>query len=126
VIEEPLLGYGIGISRHLPIPEDLSLLYKYFTVPTTHPHNAPIQIWLELGLIGVVIMLLLIGFASSPIRRTKGRFRVAAFATGVSIIFTGFVSYGFWQETWLSIIGMAVILFKLIHQVVPDGNVRVN
>ena len=124
VIEEPLLGYGIGISRHLPIPEDLSLLYKYFTVPTTHPHNAPIQIWLELGLIGVVIMLLLIGFASSPIRRTKGHFRVAAFATGVSIIFTGFVSYGFWQETWLSIIGMAVILFKLIHQVAPDGNAR--
>ena len=77
-------------------------------------------------MIGVVIMLLLIGFASSPIRRTKGRFRVAAFATGVSIIFTGFVSYGFWQETWLSIIGMAVILFKLLHQVVPDGNVRVN
>ena len=61
-------------------------------------------------------------FANS---KNKGRFRVAAFATGVSIIFTSFVSYGFWQETWLSIIGMAVILFKLIHQVAPDGNARV-
>ena len=124
VIEEPLLGYGIGISRYLPIPEDLSSLYKYFTVPTTHPHNAPIQIWLELGLIGVVIMLLLIGLVSAPIRRIEGHLRIVAFAAGVSIIFTGLVSYGFWQETWLSIIGMAVILFKLIHQVAPPRNAQ--
>ena len=126
VIEQPLLGYGIGISRYLPIPKDLSSLYKYFTVPTTHPHNAPIQIWLELGLIGVVIMLLLIGLVSAPIRRIKGHLKIVAFATGVSIIFTGLVSYGFWQETWLSIIGMAVILFKLIYQVAPDVNARVD
>ena len=125
VIEEPLLGYGIGISRYLPIPEDLSSLYKYFTVPTTHPHNAPIQIWLELGLIGVVIMLLLIGLVSAPIRRIKGHLKIVAFATGVSIIFTGLVSYGFWQETWLSIIGMTVILFKLIYQAAPARNSEV-
>ena len=126
VIEQPVLGYGIGVSRYLPIPPELASLYKYFTVPTTHPHNAPIQIWLELGSIGLGIMVLLIWFVCAPMKNLRGEYRVTVVAASAAIIFTGFVSYGFWQETWLSIIGMTVILFKLIEQAIPDVTTSAN
>ena len=126
VIEQPVLGYGIGVSRYLPIPPELASLYKYFTVPTTHPHNAPIQIWLELGSIGLGIMVLLIWFVCAPMKNLRGEYRVTVVAASAAIIFTGFVSYGFWQETWLSIIGMTVILFKLIEQAIPDVTASAN
>lgn len=125
VIDAPLFGHGIGVTRYLSIPPELSQNYKYFFVPTTHPHNAPIQIWLELGAIGISLMVLLIWLTTLPMRSLAGFTRIAALAASVAIIFTGFVSYGFWQETWLSIIGATVIYFKLIaHASIHRGDCK--
>ncbi|MBH68158.1 MAG: hypothetical protein CMM58_07385 [Rhodospirillaceae bacterium] len=116
VLQAPVFGYGIGVSRYLAIPAELGVNYKYFVVPTTHPHNAAIQIWLELGAIGLVLMMLLIWFIARPITKLNGYNRIAALASSTAIIFTGLVSYGFWQETWLSIIGVTIICFKFLGQ----------
>ena len=59
-------------------------------------------------------------------KNLRGEYRVTVVAASAAIIFTGFVSYGFWQETWLSIIGMTVILFKLIEQAIPDVTASAN
>jgi hypothetical protein len=39
-----------------------------------------------------------------------------ALAVAVGVIFTSLVSFGFWQETWLGIIGLVVICFKVVIQ----------
>jgi hypothetical protein len=39
-----------------------------------------------------------------------------ALAVAAGVIFTSLVSFGFWQETWLGIIGLLVICFKVVLQ----------
>jgi O-antigen ligase len=90
--------------------------YKYHVTPTTHPHNAAIQLWLELGLIGLFIFLLLLCFSVQPLRRIPLPCLSIALAVAAGVIFTSLVSFGFWQETWLGIIGLLVICFKVVLQ----------
>ena len=116
VFEAPWFGYGIGITRHLALPQELMEKYKYHVTPTTHPHNAAIQLWLELGLIGLFIFLLLLCFSVQPLRRIPLPCLSIALAVAAGVIFTSLVSFGFWQETWLGIIGLLVICFKVVLQ----------
>ena len=116
VFEAPWFGYGIGITRYLPLQQELTEKYKYHVTPTTHPHNAAIQLWLELGVIGLSIFLLLLCFAVQPLKRVPSSCLGIALAVAVGVIFTSLVSFGFWQETWLGIIGLVVICFKVVIQ----------
>ena len=100
--EKPLLGWGLDSSRAIPggsamTPEGRQWL-------PLHPHNAPLQLWLELGAPGAVLLALLVariwlllGAAPWP--------RLYAAAAGGSLV-TGLVvalgSYGVWQEWWIS------------------------
>ena len=121
VFEAPWFGYGIGITRYLTLPQELMEKYKYHVTPTTHPHNAPIQLWLELGVMGLSIFLLLLCFAVQPLKRVPRPCLCIALAVAVGVIFTSLVSFGFWQETWLGIIGLVVICFKVVIQY-SNGN----
>ena len=113
VLEAPWLGNGIGVTRYLVIPPELMDQYKYHVTATTHPHNSAIQLWLELGVIGVIIFLLVLWFVIQPLRKINSTCLCLASATAAGVIFTSLVSFGFWQETWLGIIGMVVICFKV-------------
>ena len=122
VLEAPWLGHGIGVTRYLVIPPELLDQYKYHVTATTHPHNAAIQLWLELGAIGVIIFFLVLWFAIQPLRRISSSCLFIVSATAVGVIFTSLVSFGFWQETWLGIIGMVIICFKVtLHGLDDNG-----
>ena len=116
VFEAPWFGYGIGITRYLAIPQELMEKYKYHVTPTTHPHNAAIQLWLELGVMGLSIFLMLLYFAVHPLKRVPRPCLCITLAVAAGVIFTSLVSFGFWQETWLGIIGLVVICFKVVIQ----------
>ena len=74
-----------------------------------HPHNAWLQIWLELGGIGAVLAAWLVwglterlgGQAAAPPDRA------AAIATLVAALVVCSVSYGFWQSWWQSTLWIA-------------------
>jgi exopolysaccharide production protein ExoQ len=104
--EHPLLGWGMESSRVIPGAEDR--LDTLWITPTgidkgsltgtrlpLHPHNALLQIWLELGLVGVVLTLLLVGLA------TRDR-RPASLACLTATLVVASVSYGIWQSWWIS------------------------
>ncbi len=76
-----------------------------------HPHNVFLQIWAELGLVGVVltaigIVLLFRRLATIPPAVLP--YRLAAVAAIASI---GVVSHGAWQGWWFAAIGAQVVLF---------------
>ena len=94
VLEHPGLGWGLDASRTIGGPVPL------------HPHNASLQIWLELGAVGAALIALLWAWIFVGLGQVLERDKAgaAACAGAASAYFTiGALSYGAWQEWWLAL-----------------------
>lgn len=116
IAERPLLGWGLDTSRAIPGGTDLRPIHyvvpwsdKPITHPDQnlplHPHNAVLQIWLELGLLGVVVVMiavrkLLRSHLVSPRSGPMAGFIVCAMAIYC-------VAYGLMQSWWLALLLLA-------------------
>jgi len=100
IAEHPLAGWGLDSSRAIPGAKDP--IEAGATWLPLHPHNAPLQLWLELGVPGAVLLALLAACAWLALGRAEWP-RLFAASTGASLT-TGFVAtfatYGIWQEWW--------------------------
>ena len=112
IMANPLLGYGFNAARE--VGQTANLIPSADGNTTfLHPHNGFLQIWLELGLIGVVLF----GFAiASSLRIAMARASTpmleanfAALWTTVAVIWL--LSYGVWQSWWIAVIGLIAALF---------------
>ncbi len=110
VTERPWLGWGMDASRMFdPIP--------------LHPHNAAIQIWLELGVVGAALAALFwaylwarIGGLAEESRPNGG---VAA-SVAVAYLVIGGLSFGVWQEWWLALGVLAAVVCWVFGLVFRD------
>ena len=97
--DKPLFGYGLDASR--PLNSEMELAgYQIERLPL-HPHNASLQVWLETGLIGAVLLscaLIFLGgrIASAP--RLSREQAIAAAWVLVTYVCLVIFSYGAWQE----------------------------
>ena len=94
--DHPLRGWGIDASR------------MFGPGITLHPHNGPLQVWLELGLIGAMAAAVFwfVAIASqSQDRRDVSR--GVGVGTAVAYLTFSAVSFGVWQEWWLAVGGLA-------------------
>jgi O-antigen ligase len=74
-----------------------------------HPHNAAVQGWLELGVVGAAALALVLvtavrAVAASAVARTDKAVCLAVFVTGFTI---ASLSYGIWQGWWLGALWLA-------------------
>jgi O-antigen ligase len=103
-MEQPILGWGLGASRAVPgadaIFEQLSSRAEALPL---HPHNALLQLWLELGIPGIVLALIAVVTILAKITRIiSGRKELAAALTVIlSATMIAELSYGIWQTWWL-------------------------
>ncbi|RZI45183.1 O-antigen ligase family protein [Candidatus Finniella inopinata] len=84
-----------------------------------HPHNLPLQIWLELGLVGALIMSALSYFLLRGINRypVNDASIIVGFFTAASVSFL--VNLGCWQSWWLATLALVMpLLYPL------DTNLR--
>jgi len=113
-VEQPMIGLGLGAMRSLDVPEAVRATYSFFKHGTIHPHNVALQIWLELGLGGILAALVLIWrlvVASDGLLRPARAAAISALCCGLVI---AAVSSGLWQETLLGIIGFTVLAFGVL------------
>jgi hypothetical protein len=120
-----ILGIGLDTTRSLynsddrvqyDFPSTLSNGKAYsvlFEPIPLHPHNAVLQLWLELGAIGALISLcLLLSILNTINRRIHHQTDQAAalglFATTLSL---ACISFGIWQGWWLSSILLSIAYF---------------
>jgi exopolysaccharide production protein ExoQ len=115
ILERPIAGWGMDSSRSIPGGEKravtitcnnpvrniLTKLNIGGNLPL-HPHNAAIQIWLELGLIGALclaatVLLLIRRFERNSVDN-QGRAIIAATFCSICLIYN--ISFGLWQS-WL-------------------------
>ncbi len=116
IAERPLAGWGFEASRAIPggkanaTPATLDRLG--ITDPTQrarfdlrnaeslplHPHNAPLQLHLELGLVGAALAALLAALLALRARTPSAIGALTAAAV------VGSLSYGLWQGWWIALL----------------------
>lgn len=115
ILKNPIIGAGLNSTRFLYTKEDR--IYYLVEIPSTgrswgvfsepiplHPHNAILQVWMELGLLGAVLLAVFLVAILNQLRllalphwETAASFAFFACALTIESI-----SYGAWQSWWLS------------------------
>ena len=100
--EKPLWGWGMDASRSIP-KEDKRLSPEIEILPL-HPHNAFLQVRLELGIPGAILFAALVGaFFAKVVGGNEDRFAAAVITGAAGAYLTvASVSYGIWQNWWFA------------------------
>ncbi len=148
ILNSPLLGYGFNFSSYVEggrfraayysnkvlekslyasekiIPEGIvpqswgSIVYYEDSVFSRHPHNGFVQVWLELGLIGIILLLGLGYTLVRMISRIPNReVRAAGFVLFFMYIVFWCISFGIWQNWMIALVTLTLIIFKVIKDV---------
>ncbi|MEM9966230.1 MAG: O-antigen ligase family protein [Asticcacaulis sp.] len=137
LFEKPLLGWGFNSSRTFG-GENIPL----------HPHNMPIQVGLELGYVGVVILAVFWGYLilrigrggaeatgvnlrelqslDSPAVAVEVDTRPYALATASAFFTIACLSFGIWQEWWLALGALATVVMIVVQKAVRPGDAVAN
>ena len=127
ISERPLLGVGLRASRNIPgantkviIGENNGRVRKA-AVFSLHPHNGPIEWWLELGLPGAALGAIVIFCLFQWPKRIRDPV-VRALVVGQLITAFGIfnLSFGAWQSWWL----IGLVLAAFMAAVVLEGEQR--
>ena len=106
IAEKPLFGWGFDASRWLP-GGDVAVMGGLPALPL-HPHNAPLQWWVELGAIGALLGAAAALLAAGALRRIPDP---RSAATGVALLASaatvGCMSFGVWQSWWIAALALA-------------------
>lgn len=117
IAERPLTGWGLDASRAIPGGDDP--IRPGETWMPLHPHNAALQVWLELGAPGAILFALLVAFVWDALARVEWPPLFAAAAgASLTIAFVGcFATYGIWQEWWLGTLSFSLFLVLVMARV---------
>ena len=97
----PWFGYGIEAARGLPLLQG-----------NIHPHNGPLQLWLEFGVLGPLLVAALLILLVRSMRDWPEAVARAGYAALVCWLMIFCVSYNIWQAWWMA---SAVTLAILMH-----------
>jgi exopolysaccharide production protein ExoQ len=112
--ERPLLGWGLDGSRAIPGgTEEIRPGLKRLPL---HPHNAALQLWLELGIPGALLSAFFVGWLWLRLGTAPWPRLYAAAAGGslTAALVTASGAYGIWQEWWLGTLGLALFAVLVI------------
>jgi O-antigen ligase len=117
IAEHPLTGWGLDASRAMPGGGDP--IRPGETWMPLHPHNAALQVWLELGAPGAALFAVLAAIFWGALARVEWPPLFAAAASAsLTIAFIGcFATYGIWQEWWLGTLSFSLFLVLVIARV---------
>ena len=107
IARRPVLGYGLDSSRAFEP-----------SIPM-HPHDAALQLWLELGVPGALLGALFFGwlfYKVARLARQDPTWAAAACATGSVYLLIGAISFGVWQEWWLALGAAAIAACAMVLQ----------
>ena len=124
IAERPLTGWGLDSSRAIPGGDDP--IRPGETWMPLHPHNAALQVWLELGAPGAVLFALMVAILWGAVARVEWPPLFAAAAgAGLTIAFIGcFATYGIWQEWWLGTLSFSLFLALVMGRAVAPSLAR--
>jgi O-antigen ligase len=111
ILEHPWLGYGIGASHMLSPAEPHGALYVFTQGPAAHPHNFYTELWVELGVPGLVLGVVFALFTlkkAGLMSRPLAPFAMAAWA-GCFVL--ALCAYDFWTDSLFSMFFLLALCF---------------
>lgn len=125
VEQAPILGSGVNISTRMAdvplatkVAEPLRLM-----LGAGHPHNAFLQVWVELGAVGAVLAAATVLLAMQVVLRLPAPVRPLAIAFAAITLSIGAVSHGAWQAWWLAAVGAAMAMLHLAAREAGNGRI---
>ncbi len=128
ILEKPILGWGFNSSRDIPVDDEVDLIYfqkyKWHPLPL-HPHNCFLHIWLECGIVGLILFtvtLLKILYNSYLVYLNQRNVVWLSIMTGcfINYLVIAMVSYGLWQIWWVATYTFTMMLVYCAKDAVPD------
>ena len=108
IAERPLTGWGFDSARAMKhVADDIEASGR--SPVALHPHNAPLQIQLELGLAGMVLALGLSWLLIRGLEALPPPERAFGQAGYVATLVVACTSFGMWQNWWLALMCWAAI-----------------
>jgi len=112
IFEKPLAGHGFNASRSLYGSSDKVKIHfgggrdkggwtNSFEPIPLHPHNGVLQVWLELGLLGAIMLGAGALLALWSMTRSSERHNAIVLAAFMTALFIYAVSFGTWQGWWI-------------------------
>jgi len=116
ILQAPLIGHGFDSARIFDALTFEAPDGRDIMVMSMHPHNIGLQIWLETGLVGVVLAVgFLLSLLKIALQTCTGSMRALAVAGLVTAVATnGAVTIGVWQHWWWALIVLTASLIILI------------
>lgn len=125
VEQAPILGSGFNVSTRMAdiplatmVAEPLKLM-----LGAGHPHNAFLQIWVELGVVGAVLAVISVLVAMRTIIRLPGAVRPLAIAFAAATLSIAAVSHGAWQAWWIAAVGASIAMLHLAAREAGNGRI---
>ncbi|HEX6442411.1 MAG TPA: O-antigen ligase family protein [Stellaceae bacterium] len=114
IAERPFSGWGLDSSRAIPGGNVEARLGQNWL--PLHPHDAALQVWLELGAPGAVLFAALVALFWLRLDRLGGPRLYAAAAAGalMATLAPEFAAYGVWQEWWIGTLALALFLVMVM------------
>jgi len=101
--DHPLRGWGLDASR------------MFGPGIVLHPHDDALQLWLELGLVGVLLAAGVWWTAVSRLARAERDLGTAAVTASASVyLLFGALNFGVWQEWWLALAALIAVVAGLM------------
>lgn len=108
IADNSIVGYGFDSSR----------IVGQGRVSFLHPHNGVLQVWLELGMVGVLLMYASAARAARVLVQNARDTTVMAVAAATVVTFSVFwsLSFGIWQGWYLAVAGITVAALVLLYK----------
>lgn len=97
IAKKPILGHGVEATRFLKSDH---IMPEFGTNTVIHPHNAILQVWLEMGVLGVMLALLFVILMFRRMGASDPREQKDYLALFAGIFCVLCIGYGLWQA-WL-------------------------
>lgn len=114
ILEKPILGWGVGASRH--IGNEIIIVDPKWgeigeAVPL-HPHNSFLQLYLELGVFGLILSLVPIWLIIRRLSTPEMTFAERFAGTGLlfSVLFQYSISFSVWSSWWNAAVILSVTM----------------
>jgi O-antigen ligase len=113
IVQNPWLGQGLEFTRSF---EGFDTAGTHFEGKTVlHPHNAVLQLWIELGVVGALFLLAAIGGIMVALYRQQDLLaRKAGLCILMTFLLMNSFSYGLWQGWWIGLMVTAAGLILLV------------
>ncbi len=104
---DPLFGSGIDSARYFDF-------YLQYGLEHIHPHNMFLQLWMDLGLVGVVLVGGLVISGWRMVQKTAIETRPAINATVTMLSLLAMTTHSLWQTWFMSLILLVITLIWIL------------